>query len=139
MTRPTSIVINEVELNPPGDDRFSTTMEWVELYNPTSSSVALSGWTLSTTGGTKTHTVTLSGAIRANDYYVFEYSRWLDNENYESVILRNADGTEIDRTPLLYDDYNDDRTRQRYPNGKDTDSDSDWKFRPSTKGYSNGG
>ncbi len=136
VTRPAAIVINEVELKPPGDDGFSTTMEWVELYNPTSSSVDLSGWTLSTTGGTKTHTFTLSGTIRANDYYVFEHSRWLDNKD-ESVILRDA-VTEIDRTPILSDGDNN-YSWQRFPNGKDTDSDSDWKFRPSTKGYSNGG
>lgn len=134
------VVINEVELNPPEDDRLSTTMEWVELYNPTSNDINLGGWTLSSTQYCGGKTCELSGSIKANGYYVFEHSLWLHNTKGESVILRDADGNdnEIDRTPLLKDDYNDDRAWQRCPNGKDTDSDSDWEFRPSTKGYSNG-
>ena len=132
------IVINEVEQNPPDDDRRSTTMEWVELYNPTSSNINLNGWTLSTTGGKRTHTFTIDGTIKANGYFVYDHSRWLDNED-ESVILRDTGGNEIDRTPLLEDKKNDDRSWQRYPNGFDTDFSSDWKFRSSTKGYSNSG
>ena len=130
------VVINEVELNPPEDDRRSTTMEWVELYNPTSNDVNLGGWTLSTTGGKGTHTFTIYGSIKANGYYVYDHSRWLDNED-ESIILGDASGNEMDKTSLLKDKKNDDRSWQRYPNGIDTDSYSDWKFRSSTKGYSN--
>ena len=51
-----SIVINEVELNPYGNDLHSDVYEWVELYNPTDDDIDLSGWTLSTTHG-KTVTV----------------------------------------------------------------------------------
>ena len=29
-----NVVINEVELNPPGNDNYNDTREWVELYNP---------------------------------------------------------------------------------------------------------
>ncbi|OYT61119.1 hypothetical protein B6U81_03780 [Thermoplasmatales archaeon ex4484_30] len=133
----THIVINEVELNPPGDDRLSTVMEWVEIYNPTSNAVNLTGWTLSTTHG-ETVTVTLYGTINEKGYHVYERSRWLDNED-ESLILRNAYGNEIDRTPILSDLDNDNFSWQRYLNGIDTNLSSDWKFRFSTKGYSNGG
>ena len=132
-------VINEVELNPPEDDRLKTTMEWIELYNPIANDINLSGWTLSSTQYSGGKTFELSGTIKPKGYYVFEHSRWLHNTKGESVILRNADGTEIDRTPLLKDDYNDDHTWQRYPNGRDTDFYLDWDFRPSTKEYSNGG
>jgi hypothetical protein len=128
-----NIVINEVELNPPGNDNSNSVIEWVELYNPTSSSVDLDGWTLSSTGGSRTDTFELSGSIKANGYYVFEHSRWLDNENDESIILRDVAGNEIDRTPPKDDRNNDDRTWQRYPNGEDS-----WEFRWKTKGYSNG-
>ena len=44
------IVINEVELNPPGTDSRSSSAassnvnEFIELYNPTDSTVDLSGW-----------------------------------------------------------------------------------------------
>ena len=127
-----TIVINEVELNPPEDDRLKTTMEWVELYNPTSNDINLSGWTLSSTQYRGGKTFEISGTIKPKGYYVFEHSRWLHNTKGESVILRDANDTEIDRTPLLKDDYNDDHTWQRHPI-------LDWDFRPPTKGYSNGG
>ena len=127
-----TIVINEVELNPPEDDRRSTTMEWVELYNPIANDINLGGWTLSSTQYSGGKTFEISGTIKAKSYYVFEHSLWLHNTKGESVILRDDDGTEIDRTPLLKDDYNDDHTWQRYPN-------LIWDFRPPTKGYSNGG
>jgi len=38
-----SIVINEVMYNPVENDSCN---EWVELYNPTSSSIDVNGWTL---------------------------------------------------------------------------------------------
>ena len=64
-----NIVINEVELNPYGNDLYSDVYEWVELYNPTDDDIDLSGWTLSTTHG-KTVTVYLSGVIKSHGYYV---------------------------------------------------------------------
>ena len=45
------IYINEVELNPPGNDNSLTVKEWIELYNPNDFDVDLSGWTISTTHG----------------------------------------------------------------------------------------
>jgi hypothetical protein len=136
---PPPIVINEVELNPPGDDRRSTTMEWVELYNPASKDVDLTGWTLSSTQYRGGKTINLFGTIKANGYSVFRRSLWLHNTKGESVILRDAGSKKIDSTPLLKDGpkTNDYRSWQRCPNGIDTDSYLDWDFRPSTKGYSN--
>ena len=126
------IVINEIEANPPGKDAGN---EWVELYNPASEDVDLTSWTLKTTHG-RIGKVTCSGIIDANGYRVFESSiQWLDNEG-DSVILRDKGGAKIDEVAFT-DTKNDDRTRQRCPNGIDTDSYSDWEFRPSTKGYSN--
>lgn len=132
------IVINEIEQNPYGTDAGN---EWVELYNPTTSDVNLDGWKLSTTHGI-TVTVTLCGTIPANGYFVYTHTeQWLDNED-ESVTLRDPSLNEIDRTPYLTEPYRIDNgyySWQRYPNGKDTDSDSDWEFRASTKGYGSGG
>ena len=133
----TCIVINEVELNPPEDDRRSTTMEWVELYNPTSNDINLGGWRLSSTQAHGGETINLFGTIKANGYRVFERSRWLHNTRGESVILRDANDIEIDQTPRKNDDKDDYRSWQRCPNGIDTNSYSDWKFRLSTKRYSN--
>lgn len=42
------VVINEVDINPPGNDS-ATVSEWVELYNPTNSNVDLSGWEIAST------------------------------------------------------------------------------------------
>ena len=132
-TWPPPIVINEIEANPPG--KYAE-IEWVELYNPTSKDVDLTGWTLKTTHG-RIGKVTCSGIIDANGYRVFESSiQWLDNEG-DSVILRDKGGAKIDEVAFT-DTKNDYRTRQRCPNGIDTDSYLDWDFRPSTKGYSNG-
>jgi hypothetical protein len=131
------IVINEVEANPAGTDAGN---EWVELYNPMATNVNIIGWSLSTTAGvTKTVSIPSGTTIQANGYYVVTYgSQWLDNSG-ESVILRNAGRTEVDRTPSLDDAKNDGNTWQRYPNGVDTDSVSDWEFKLGTRGVSNGG
>ncbi len=123
------IVINEFDLNPPGNDNNGSVEEWVELYNPTSEAVDIGGWTLSTTSGA-TVSVTIPGGtvIGANGYYVHRRgSQWLDNDG-ESVILRDASGKQIDGTPARSDDDNNERSWSRYPNGQDTDSATDWRF-----------
>jgi len=134
------VVINEFELNPPGNDNYQSVEEWVELYNPTPEAMELGGWTISTTHG---ETVTISipdgTVIDGNGYYVISRgTQWLDNDD-ESVILHNAEGNEIDRTPTRSDNENDDLSWARYPDGRDTNSDADWRFQTSTKGTSNGG
>ena len=133
------VVINEFELNPPGNDNYNSVVEWVELYNPTSSSISIGGWKLSTTHGERvTITISSGTTIAANGYYVVgRGSQWLDNED-ESIILRDSAGNEVDRTPVKSDTYNDGRSWQRYPNGKDTDTAADWSLHASTKEESNG-
>ena len=133
----THVVINEVKFNPPGDDDT-----WIELYNPTSHDVNMDGWTLSggsyfVEGPSYTYQgLLIFGTISAKDYGILKGGR-SSNVN-KSVILEDRNGNEIDRTPLLADKKNDDRSWQRCPNGIDTDSNSDWKFYSSTKGGSNG-
>ena len=43
-----NVVINEVDINPPGDDS-ATISEWVELYNPTDSDIDLGNWEIAST------------------------------------------------------------------------------------------
>ena len=126
------VVINEVELNPPGFDEGN---EWVELYNPTNRSVDISGWIVKTT-----HGVTVSVQIPENTilepkshYIVTYYKQWLDNEE-EQILLFNDKGELIDSTHKLTDKYNDDRSWQRWPDGY-----ADWRFTSSTKGIKNNG
>ncbi|MCW4041697.1 MAG: lamin tail domain-containing protein [Candidatus Bathyarchaeota archaeon] len=134
------MVINEIESNPSGNDNYLTVEEWVELYNPSKSSVDIGGWTLSTTHGT-TVTVTIPQGVTIGDkgYYVCKRgSQWLDNDD-ESVVLRDSEDTEVDRSLQISDGENDYQSWQRYPNGLDTDLNSDWRFHSSTKRSSNGG
>ncbi|MHA1332257.1 MAG: hypothetical protein ACTSR2_14410 [Candidatus Hodarchaeales archaeon] len=60
----------------------------------------------------------------------------IDNEN-EKMVLKNSYGVTKDQTKIFSDTDNDGYSWQRYPNGKDTDSTSDWSFRYSTEGSSN--
>jgi len=122
------VVINEFELNPPGDD-YAPGAEFVELYNSGSAPVDISGWKVSSTHGIPV-TITISPGIGipAEGFYIVVHTtQWLDNEN-EQIILRNAVGIEVDRTPVKSDPFNDVRTWQRYPDGT-----SAWYFDTSTR------
>lgn len=129
------VVINEVEANPAGGDEGN---EWVELYNPSSYAVDIGGWMLSTTHGTTvTLTIPEDTVIDSGQYLTFSYQgQWIDNEE-ERVLLVDSSFDEVDATPYQYDAYNDDRSWQRYPDGYDSDSMSDWVYKTSTKGQRN--
>ena len=125
------LVINEVELNPPGSDSGN---EWVEIYNPNDFAIDLSGWVIE---NSKTQRIELSGSIKAYGFHVQTFSsQWLRNED-EKIRLLTPDGHVVDETPTLADEDNDEKTWQRIMDGYDTDSSSDWVFKPSTKGFSN--
>lgn len=133
-----TVVINEIEANPPGNDNYGSVYEWVELYNPSGYSVNIGGWTLSTTAGV---TVTLSipqGTIlNPSQFIIVERgTQWLDNEG-EQVILKDSQGSIKDSSPVFSDTSNDSSSWQRYPNGRDTDSSNDWIYKSSTKRSSN--
>jgi endonuclease YncB( thermonuclease family) len=132
---PVQVVINEFDLNPPGDDR--SVLEWVELFNVSDQDVDIGGWTISTThGDTVTVTIPAKTILKGKSYYIVERSGWLDNEG-ELLILRNANRQEIDRTLKASDTANDGRSWSRCPNGEDTNSDADWRLVNSTKGRAN--
>ena len=132
------VVINEVDLNPPGDDS-KTISEWVELYNPTDSDVDISGWKIaSTTVLKKTMTVSPGTIIKPGEYLTYSYqSLWFTDSN-ESVELRNGNNVVIDKTPHFGDIQNSFISWQRLYDGYDSDRSDDWKFVTSTAGSSNG-
>ncbi len=132
------VVINEVEINPPGNDASSVS-EWVEIYNPTNSNVDLSGWKIaSTTVLKKTMTIPSGTIIKPGQFLTYSYqSLWFTDSN-ESVELRDASGTVVDKTPIQSDIFNDFKSWQRIYDGYDLDSSADWKFATSTAGSSNG-
>ncbi len=133
-----NVVINEIDTNPPGNDSLSIS-EWVELYNPTSSDVDLSGWQVaSTTALQKTLTIPSGTTISPGQFLTYSYqSIWFTDAN-ESVELLDENDIVIDRTPTLSDIKNNFISWQRLYDGYDSDSPDDWKFVTSTAGASNG-
>lgn len=133
--RTDSVVINEYELNPAGEDEGR---EWVELYNPTTEAIDLSGWTLQTTHGHQS-LAQVTGLLMPKGRLVHQFSgQALDNLGKgfpaeDSVILRDASGRRVDSTPFSTDYWNDGRTWQRARDGADR-----WEFREGTRGRSNG-
>ena len=136
-TAATTLMINEVELNPVGMD---SGREWVELYNPTDRPINLRGWSLVTShGSTKEHSLP-SKIMSPGEYYVHTFPRQaLDNggsgsfAKEECVVLVDNTGDKVDRGPWATDHDNDGRTWQR-----DHDSSSRWVFREGTPGVKNG-
>jgi len=122
-----NIVINEFDLNPAGKDAGN---EWVVLYNPSEVEVDISSWTFETTHGrTVTVRIPQGTTMPPKGYWTYIHSKqWLDNED-ELIILKDAEAIEVDRTQVTSDTDNDNRYWTRYPDGLDTNSDSDWRFR----------
>ncbi|MDX1596530.1 MAG: lamin tail domain-containing protein, partial [Nitrosopumilaceae archaeon] len=132
------VVINEVDTNPPGDDAVNIS-EWVELYNPTSSTVDLSGWKIaSTTVLKKTMTIPSGTVIEPGKFKIFSYQQSWFTDISEVVELTDKSGQVIDKTPLITDVKNDFTSWQRIYDGYDTDNITDWKYVLSNAGSSNG-
>jgi len=133
-----NVVINEVDINPPGDDSVSIS-EWVELYNPTDSDIDLGGWEIaSTTVLKKTMTISSGTIIESGQFLTYSYQSVWFTDSGESVELRDENGIVIDKTPMISDKQNDFTSWQRIYDGYDLDSFEDWKFVTSTTGLSNG-
>src|SRR3990170_4448557 len=132
------VVINEIDINPPGDDSKSVS-EWVELYNPTDKVIDIGGWVIaSTTVLKKTMKIPVGTTIQPNKFLTYSYQSVWFTDVSEIVQLRNSDGLVIDQTPSISDIKNDFTSWQRTYDGVDTDSSSDWKFAFSNAGSSNG-
>ena len=84
-----NVVINEVDINPPGDDS-ATISEWVELYNPTDSEIDIGGWEIaSTTVLKKTMTIPSNTMIEPGQFLTYSFQNvWFTDTN-ESVELRD--------------------------------------------------
>jgi hypothetical protein len=131
-----SVVINEVEANPAGDeDAFKAPIRaWFELYNDDGKEVDISGWSI-TNGGGRSMVLPLGAVIRGLDYYVLDVEAgWLAH-NGEVLVLQNATGAEVDRTVFLSDREDNEGAWTRDPDGRDTNSTDDWKFLASSRGF----
>ena len=132
------VVINEIDINPPGDDSKSIT-EWVELYNPTDTKINVSQWSIaSTTVLKQTFTIPQGTIIEPGRFLTYSYVSVWFTDVAERVQLRDSSGTVIDETPTISDLTNNFSSWQRIYDGYDTNSSSDWKFETSNAGSSNG-
>lgn len=124
-----SIVINEVELNLPANEYFDEAEQWVELYNSGGEDVDISGMVVYPIRDPSEEVYIEDGTIiRVKGFFVISSSSWLDNKG-DTVILKDENGTEIDRTPFLTDIDEDDCAWTRYPDGG-----PEWAFMVSSQG-----
>jgi hypothetical protein len=113
-----AIKINEVELNPSGEDSGN---EWVEFYHP--GDFNLEGCKLVNNDGDE---LILSGSF--SKYYIYTFEKqWLDNSDEKVFLYKKSEL--VDETDLFEDNKNNDLTWQL--------CDGDWKFAESTKGKKN--
>ena len=128
----TSIVINEVEINP------TNGAEFVELYNTTSQPIDISGWLLTPSTTWKIFEIQSNTVIEPQSFLAFtHHSSWFKDFG-DTVSLTNTSGELIDETPLLVDLDDDGNTWQRNTDGLDTDSATDWELKRMTPRTSNG-
>ncbi|UEC42721.1 MAG: putative Lipoprotein [Methanothrix sp.] len=129
-----AVVINEVELNPPGN-----ATKWVELYNNGEEDVEISGWVVSIVNLPWIGPIAIpeGTVIPAKGYYVAEGSIQWGQEYSGYVTLVDVGGFKVDETHFITDDGDSDFTYGRYPNGVDTDQKSDWKLMKATPGSEN--
>ncbi len=130
-----SVVINEMELNPPDGGN-----DWIEIYNSDNESVDISGWTAEMTDGSWIGEFSAAAAgtvLPAGGFYVFDGEAAWNHDDSGYATLYNSEGEEVDRTAEREDGMNNDFTYGRHPDGYDTNTDSDWGLGSATKGESN--
>jgi hypothetical protein len=130
-----SVVINEMELNPPEGG-----VNWVEIYNPDNESVDISGWMAEITDGSwtgKFQKVPAGTMLASRGFYVFDGQITWNHDDGGYASLYDAQGELVDKTADRDDSLNNDFTYGRHPDGHDTNTDSDWGLGSATKGQSN--
>ena len=125
-----STLVNEIELNPSGNDNEEG--EWIELYNPTDVDINISNFEITPSFQSPTIELPPDAVIEAGETYVIELDRPMLSNTGESLVLANATGDIHDRTPSLVDRSDDDRTWQRTPDGN-----NEWQFVENTQGNAN--
>src|SRR5215216_4375356 len=127
-----TVMINEIELNPPGE--YDEGKEWIELYNPADVDINIGNFQISTASESARIKLPPDAIIEAGQTYVIDLKEQILSNTVDSLVLANAAGDILDRTPSLVDRSDDDRTWQRIPDGN-----NEWQFVEGTEGNSNGG
>jgi len=127
----TRVYVNEVEANPAGVDAGN---EWIEVYNPSTFDLDLTGWFVESTHGVANRLELPEGSwVPRMGYRSFTFpTQFLDNTN-ESVRLLDPTLTLQDASAVRSDGANDAKTWQRVPDGS-----ADWQSRSATREDSNG-
>lgn len=132
------VVINESDINPLGDDT-KLVAEWVELYNPTNQTANVGGWTIAASTGIKTtYKIPAGTQLQSGEFLTYAFGPLWFPDVAATIQLKNNNGTVIDQTPALSDTENNLKSWQRITDGFDTDSTTDWTFKASNAGSSNG-
>ena len=130
-----SVVLNEMELNPPEGGA-----EWAEIYNDGNDSVDISGWTATITDGSwvgKFPAVPAGTIIEPLSFYVFNGQASWNHDNGGFATLYDAASQKVDKSATRLDTLGNDFTYGRHPDGHNTNSDGDWGLGYATKGRSN--
>lgn len=130
-----SVVVNEMELNPPEDG-----IDWVEIYNTGNETVDISGWTAAITDGGwigKFPPVPAGTIIAPKGFYVFNGQSGWTHQNGGFATLYSESGEKMDETPYREDTLGNDFTWGRHPDGYGKDMDGAWGLGYATKGRSN--
>lgn len=134
----TGLLINEVELNPPGSDSGA---EWIELFNNTDEPVDLLGYTIVPSDSDKKAFSIGDVTIGAHEKEVIHLKGQALNNNGSTgsksgirLALYDTYGSLVDRTPGMRDVENNDFTWQRTSDGS-----VNWSFMPGTEGERNNG
>ena len=110
------IEIIAFDQNPAGSDEGN---EWVTFHNPSNESVDIGNWTLETADGER-ETIPEGTTLYPSAYYVYTPPyQWLDNSD-DAITLSDSKGEEIDSTPVVSDNENDNRYWMR--------NNSEWIF-----------
>ena len=130
------ILINEVEINP--TQSSDTRPEFVELYNPTSQAIDVSGWLLSPSATWKALKIPSGTIVEPKSFLTQSHVNFWFNNFGDTVSLYDTSGKLIDETPVLIDTAGDGHSWQRITDGLDTNSVSDWILKTMNPNSSNG-
>jgi endonuclease YncB( thermonuclease family) len=122
------IVINEVELNPSGDDAGH---QWIELFNPSGKNVSISNYKIITSFESSKIDMPANATINAGETYLVRLDTQILS-HAEILTLEDSLGKITDKTPSLVDRNDDYYTWQRIPDGY-----NEWKFASATPGELN--
>lgn len=131
----TKVYLNEIELNPPGEDAG---FQWIELFNGKDEAMDLSGWIIMVDIG-QVEPLTLQlpqgTVLQAGQFFVQVFPA-REPLLVEDTSIELCDGQErvMDQTPALSDDQDDDRCWARAADG-----DEGWQFKTCSQGTSNAG